>query len=210
MNPFMKLKPLLVCALFFLLGAVVYSNEENEVAKLESLTNDLMDILYSEEYGTYTYEEKAAAVRAVWERDYDLVVVIRRIMGRNWKLLSPAEQSQVKELVAQLVVKAFVEALKGLERPEVKYGEQVMITEKRFEVSSVITFNDGKAINLIYRFGRLKTGWQIYDIVAEGVSIVANYRQQVDDHFRKGTGAELVDKLKELLEEKNTDETIEL
>ena len=135
-----------------------------------------------------------------------MIVIIRRTMGRNWKLLSPLEQSEVKELITRLITKGFVEGLQGLERPNVEYGEQVMITEKRFEIPSVITFPDGKVFNVVYRFGRLKTGWQIYDIVAEDVSVVSNYRQQFDDHFRKGTGAELIDKLKKLLEEGNLDE----
>ncbi len=41
------------------------------------------------------------------------------------------------------------------------------------------------------------------DILAEEVSVVSNYRQQFDDHFRKGTGAELIEKLEELLEKDN-------
>ena len=206
----MKLKRLFVGVTCLLLGVSVYSQEDDEVAKLESATNDALDVLYEEKYKEYTYEEKAAKVRAILERDYDMMVIIRRTMGRNWKLLSPLEQSEVKELVTQLIVKSFVEGLQGLERPNVKYGKQVMITEKRFEVPSVVTFPDGRVFNLVYRFGKLRTGWQIYDILAEDVSVVSNYRQQFDDHFRKGTGAELVDKLKELLEEKNIDENTEL
>jgi phospholipid transport system substrate-binding protein len=48
----------------------------------------------------------------------------------------------------------------------------------------------------------------MYDIVAEGISIVANYRQQFDDHFRRGTAAELIQKLEELLKEGTLHETI--
>ena len=32
----------------------------------------------------------------------------------------------------------------------------------------------------------MDSGWQIYDIVAENVSMSSNYRGQIDDHFRKG------------------------
>lgn len=205
----MKFKRLFIFAIVFLLGASAYS-QEDEVAKLESATSDALDILYNEKYKDYTDEEKAAAVRVVLERDYDLMVIIRRTLGRNWKLLSPQEQSKVKELVTQLIVEAFVEGVQGLERPTVEYAELVMITEKRLEIPSVITFPDGKVFNIVYRFGRLKRGWQIYDIVAEDVSVVSNYRQQIDDHFRKGTGAELIDKLEKMLEKENLNENSEL
>lgn len=202
----MKFRLLIVCA-FLLLGASAYS-QEGEVAKLESATKDALDVLYGSKCKDCTPEEKAAQVRSILERDYDLMVIIRRTMGRNWDLLSPAEQVQVKELVTQLIVNSFVSEIQGLERPKVEYGSLVMITDKRFEIPSKITFPNGKVFNVVYRFGRLKTGWQIYDIVAEGVSVVANYRQQIDDHFRTGDGAGLIDKLKKLLEEENLDESV--
>ncbi len=210
MNFLMRFKQLFFCALFCLTGVSVYAQKEDEVAKLSSATNDALDVLYEEQYSNSSHEEKAAAVRAILERDYDLMVLIRRTMGRNWKSLSSSEQSEVKELITQLIIKGFVNGLQGLERPTVTYGEQIMITEKRFEVPSVVTFSDGKVFNVVYRFGKLRTGWQIYDILAEEVSVVSNYRQQFDDHFRKGTGAELVDKLEDLLKKETIDRTTEL
>lgn len=205
MNVFMKFK-ILITAAFFLLSAMAYS-QEGEVAKLEAATNDALDVLYKVEFSDNTDEARAVAVRAILERDYDLMILIRRTLARNWKLLSPAEQLEIKDLVAKLIVKAFVEGVQGSGRPTIEYGELVMITEKRFEILSVVTFPDGKVFNITYRFGRLKTGWQIYDILAEGVSVVSNYRQQIDDHFRKGNGAELIEKLRKMLEEESTDDT---
>ena len=204
----MKSKILAVCAICFLSGMPVYS-QEGEVARLEGVTTDILDILYEDDYKGYTYEETAIAIRSVLERDYDLMVIMRRTMARNWKLLSPPEQVKVKDLVTKLIINAFIEGVQGLDRPTVAYGELVMITDKRFEIPSVITFSDGKVFNIVYRFGRLKTGWQLYDILAEEVSVVSNYRQQISDHFRKGTGAELIEKLEKLLEEQKLDETPE-
>ena len=204
----MKSKILAVCAICFLSGMPVYS-QEGEVARLEGVTTDILDILYEDDYKGYTYEETAIAIRSVLERDYDLMVIMRRTMARNWKLLSPPEQVKVKDLVTKLIINAFIEGVKGLDRPAVVYGELVMITDKRFEIPSAITFSDGKVFNIVYRFGRLKTGWQLYDILAEEVSVVSNYRQQISDHFRKGTGAELIEKLEKLLEEQKLDETPE-
>ena len=204
----MKFKILAICSICFLSGMPVYS-QEGEVARLEAATKEILDILYEDEYKDYTYEEKASAIQSVLARDYDLMVLIRRTMARNWKLLSPPEQVKVKDLVTRLIIKAFIEGVQGLNRPTIVYGELVMITDKRFEVPSVITFSDGRVFNIVYRFGRLRTGWQIYDIVAEEVSVVSNYRQQISDHFRKGTGAELIEKLEKLLEEKKSNETPE-
>jgi ABC-type transport system involved in resistance to organic solvents, auxiliary component len=97
------------------------------------------------------------------------------------------------------VLKAFINNMSGRSRPEITFGETVNITDNRIEIPSTVVL-DGNTFNVLYRLGRLKSGWEIYDIVAENISVVSNYRQQLDDHFRKGTGAELISKLEELLQ----------
>jgi phospholipid transport system substrate-binding protein len=141
------------------------------------------------------------------EERYDLNVLIRRAMGRNWKLLEVDEQGRVTDLIMQLIVKTYVEGLDGKTRPEISYGEVVQVTDKRLEVPSTIVLEE-KTFNVLYRLGRLKSGWQIYDIVAEDISVVSNYRQQFDDHFRKGNGAQLIEKLEELLNKEELNEGI--
>ena len=58
---------------------------------------------------------------------------------------------------------------------------------------------DTKTYYILYRLRQMESGWQIYDIVAENVSVSSNYRGQIDDHFRKGSGADLIARLHDLL-----------
>ena len=111
------------------------------------------------------------------------------------------------ELVKQLVVKAYVDGMKDQSRPEITFGEVIEITDKRMEIPSTVDLGD-KKVNVLYRLGRMRSGWQIYDVVAEDISVVSNYRQQIDDHFRKGDAEELINKLKELLTKDKIDEDI--
>ena len=67
------------------------------------------------------------------------------------------------------------------------------------EIKSTVLLGE-QTFYILFRLGRMRSGWQIYDIVAEGsISVVSNYRQQFDDHFRKGSGAELITRLEDLL-----------
>lgn len=202
-------RSLILCIIFSIVGGFAHA-QKGEVAKLETVTKEMLDVLYNDRYEGYTYEQQESAVRSILEENYDVMVLIRRAMARNWSLLSTEEQAQVQELVVKLIVKAYIEGLRSLDRPIIEYGDLITITEKRFEIPARVTFPDGKVFNLVYRFGRLKSGWQIYDILAEDVSIVSNYRQQFDDHFRKGTGAELIEKLEKFLEEDNLNEKTKL
>ena len=181
--------------------------QANETAKLATTMEATLDIMYLDAYKDYTSAQRQDAVRAIVEDQYDLEVLIRRAMARNWSLLTADEQMQVRNLIDQLIVKSFVKGMAGKGRPILDCGAVIEVTSKRIEVPVVISFPSGKTFNVLYRLGLLKTGWQIYDIVAEDISIVSNYRQQFDDHFRKGNGAQLIEKLEKLLKQEELDVT---
>jgi phospholipid transport system substrate-binding protein len=198
-----------ILVLVFLSAGVISWGASPQVEKLESTVVAALDIVYSDCCSELTLDEKQVKVREAIESNYDLSVVIRRAIGRNWTKLKASEQGQVMDLVKQLIVKAYVKGLDGKNRPTVTFGKVVEVSEKRMEIASEIEL-DGKVYNVLYRMGLMESGWQIYDIVAEDISVVSNYRQQFDDHFRKGNGAELITKLEELLKKEDLDEEIKL
>lgn len=182
---------------------------ESERDKLMRTIDSTLDVIYSEEGQSLSLSKQQAMIRAKLDTNYDLNVIIRRTIGRNWSRLNADEQTRVLELVKELVLRAYVQGLNGLERPNIQYGKVVQVTDRRIEIDSVITAG-ADVFNIQYRLARMSSGWQIYDIVAENISVVSNYREQIDDHFRKGTGAELINRLEELLQQDNLDESTSL
>lgn len=175
--------------------------------QLQATVNAALDAFYSESSALLSADQKQAKVLQVIESNYDMTILIRRAIGRNWGQMSPLEQGRTVDLIKQLVMKTYVDGFNGANRPEVRFAKTVQLSDKRIEVASVV-YLEGQALHVVYRLGRTRSGWQMYDIVAEGISIVANYRQQFDDHFRRGTAAELIQKLEELLKEGTLHETI--
>ena len=182
-----------------LLAVSVLPAEEVERQRLQGTIDATIDVLYGA--ANISLDEKQGKVREILEKNYDLDVMIRRAIGRNWRLMSESEQVRVLELVRQLVLKAYIKALEGKDRPVVNLGEEILISDKRMEIESTVLLG-GQNFYILYRLGRMRSGWQIYDIVAESsISVVSNYRQQFDDHFRKGSGSELITRLEELLQQ---------
>jgi phospholipid transport system substrate-binding protein len=169
-----------------------------ETQRLRGVIDEALEAVYGECCAEMPLEEKEARVHAILEAEYDLNVIIRRSIGRNWRLMNEQEQQQVLDLVKQLVVRTYVNSMQGTARPEVELGDEILISDKRMEIPSTITLGE-TVYSVLYRLGRMRSGWQIYDIVAEDISVVSNYRQQIDDHFRKGNGQELIEKLTEQL-----------
>lgn len=180
-----------------------------EADRLRSVIDAAIEAVYGECCADLPIEDKETRVNAILEDAYDLDVIIRRAIGRNWNLMNEKEQQQVLDLVKRLVVRTYVKAMQGTARPEVEMGKPVMITDNRMEIPSVIIV-DETIVNVLYRLGKMQSGWQIYDIVAEDISVVSNYRQQIDDHFRKGNGQELIEKLTKLMNSQDIDEELKL
>lgn len=191
-----------------LLGASA-SAVQAQKEKLQGVIDSALDIIYSEDSASLSFEEKQAKVRETLEAKYDLDVIIRRAIGRNWRVMSTDEQAEVLELVKQLVLKAYVKGLHGKERPKVTLGEVTNLSATRMEVDSTVVLDD-TIYYVQYRLASLDSGWQIYDIVAENISVVSNYREQIDDHFRQGNGAELITKLEDLIAKNDLNEDTEI
>ena len=54
----------------------------------------------------------------------------------------------------------------------------------------------GSRYSVIYRMEK-EEGWKVTDVVIEGVSMVANYRSQLDDKFKRGGADAVISSLNE-------------
>ena len=174
------------------------SAQELQKEKLQGMIDATLDVIYSESHASLSADEKKLKVREKIESSYDLDVMIRYAIGKNWRRMNEQEQLEVLELVKQLVIKAYVMGLDGKDRPSITLGELTEIGKARIEIESTMVL-DMKTYYILYRLRQMDSGWQIYDIVAENVSMSSNYRGQIDDHFRKGSAADLIARLKDLL-----------
>ena len=185
------------------------SAQEAQKEKLQGMIDATMDVIYSQTYASLSANEKKLKVRQKLESSYDLDVMIRYAIGKNWRRMNEQEQLEVLELVKQLVLKAYVIGLEGKDRPTVTLGELTEIGKARIEIESTMVL-DAKTYYILYRLRQMDSGWQIYDIVAENVSMSSNYRGQIDDHFRKGSAADLIARLKDLLAKDVINEDIKI
>ena len=188
-------KAFLVLGLLF--GASI-SAQEAQKEKLQGMIDATLDVIYSETYASLSANERKVKVREKLESSYDLNVMIRYAIGKNWRRMNEREQLELLELVKQLVLKAYVTGLEGKDRPLVTLGELREIGKARIQIESTVVL-DAKTYYILYRLREMDSGWQIYDIVAENISMSSNYRGQIDDHFRKGSGADLIARLRDLL-----------
>lgn len=191
------LRILLVCSCFGFFAAASAHAVHPAEEKLKQSVEAVLDALFDDKARTLSNSEKRTRVRAVVDEQLDFSIIIRRAFGRNWQRLDEDQQTEVVNLVTETLITTYVESFAGSERPSVSYGRLVEVSANRIEIPSTVIAN-GREVRLLYRMGRMQSGWELFDVVAEGVSMVANYRQQLDNHFRRGDAEGLLNRFREM------------
>ena len=188
-----------------LLASSLLAGAKSPAEKLAGTVDAALEVVYGDRFASYSAKDKQEEVLRLLEANFDTTVLIRRAIGRNWKLMNADEQEQLLDLVKKLVIKAYVQGMDAKERPVVSFQDLIEVSPKRIEIPSTVVL-DGTSIRVLYRMGMMKSEWEIFDIVTEDISVVSNFRQQFDDHFRNGNGEQLIVKLQKLLDKEELDE----
>ena len=171
-------------------------------APKNALEATILEVLHADD-SNLRYTAKREQIIEILNEDFSFDIIIQRALGRNWKKLDDKQKEQVTLLVTDLVIRTYTRELNNGPKPTMKFGKAKALTESKskIEIASKVSLN-GTEVNLSYRLANIKDrGWQVYDVLVEGVSMVSNYRKQFDEHFQQKSAADLIDLLKNKLKE---------
>lgn len=147
--------------------------------------------------------------KKIWEvihRVFDFKAVSVRALGRNWRNFSAAEQEEFSQVFADLLGRNYLRQIRdGYRDEKVAIDEEQMQSAQKALVKTRIQRANGD-IPVDYRLWHSPTGWRVYDVNVEGVSMVKNYRAQFSDILLKKKPAELIQQIKEKLAKEKADE----
>jgi phospholipid transport system substrate-binding protein len=120
----------------------------------------------------------------------------KRSLGAHWRRLDPQRQKEFVTLFTDLLEKTYANSINLYDGQKVVYtGETV--DQDYAEVGTKIITKKGEAYSADYKLHRVAGKWKVYDIVAEGISVVNNYRSQFNRVIVNSSVEELLKKLKE-------------
>jgi phospholipid transport system substrate-binding protein len=126
---------------------------------------------------------------------FDFEEMSRRSLAAHWRNRSEEERREFVELFQALLSNTYAERIENYAGETVNYlGER--IRNGFAEVQTTIVSTKGQ-LSLAYRMMVKEGGWRVYDVVADGVSLVRNYRGQFDRIIRNHSYEELVKRLRE-------------
>ena len=127
---------------------------------------------------------------------FDFREMAMRSLGPNWRRLDPQQRSEFVTAFTALLEKTYANQIDLYHGQKVAYkGEN--IDGNYAEVDTRILDKNGKTYTVVYRLHEVDGKWKIYDVVAENISIVNNYRSQFDHFLAKSSVAALLKTLQQ-------------
>lgn len=131
----------------------------------------------------------------VLEKHISFNVMTRRAVGPGWRTFSSEQQSKATSLFSKLIIRSYANKFTIGEHPEIKYHGAAQPEAGRVDVNTTTVYQ-GSRYPVVYRLEESE-GWRTCDVVIEGVSMVANYRSQLDPVFKRGGAAAVISSLEQ-------------
>ncbi|SKB04940.1 phospholipid transport system substrate-binding protein [Prosthecobacter debontii] len=160
--------------------------------RLRSAVDDVLVI-------TNSASSRAALVQKVspvLQKYISFETMTRRAVGVGWRQFSGAQQSQAVNLFTQLVIRTYSGKFTPGAQAVINFKTSTEPAAGRVDVPTDLVYN-GSRYNVIYRMEQAGGTWAIADVVIEGVSMVANYRSQLDATFKRGGAAAVISSLEQ-------------
>jgi len=145
-------------------------------------------------------KDKRVAARKIADDIFDFGETAKRSLGRHWLARTAAEREEFVGLFADLLERSYISKIELFNGERIQFvgdtpdGDQTIVRTK------VIT-KQGTEVPVDYRMLKKGDRWLVYDVIIEGVSLVANYRTQFNKIIQTSSFQELVKKMKTKQEE---------
>jgi phospholipid transport system substrate-binding protein len=139
--------------------------------------------------------ERRAAVRRIAEDIFDFTETAKRSLGRHWQTRTPAERKEFVDLFANLLERSYLSKIELYSGERIAYLGDTVEADQATVRTRIVT-KHGTEIPVDYKMYRQGDRWLVYDVIIEGVSLIANYRTQFNKIIQTSSYEELVRKMK--------------
>ena len=163
---------------FFSLIQVCFAdiNKEKAVAMIENLTKEgIEDIVNSNK----SIDEKNEVFRKLFTENLDLEFIGKYVLGRYWKVATPAEQKEFISLYKEFNIKTWSKRFDEFKGKEFVFkGVTPSNNQNQVFVDTEVPMSEGKPASVKWRVGERKGKLKVIDIIIENISLAQTARNE--------------------------------
>src|ERR1044071_6861002 len=140
-------------------------------------------------------KDRRTQLRQILFARFDFTEMARRALGANWRRRTPQEQDEFVQLFTDVLERAYADIIESYTDEKILYVNE-RIDGSFADVGSKIVTAKGAEYSISYKVHLVSNEWKVYDVGAENVSLVTNYRSQFNRVISHSSYEDLVSRLK--------------
>lgn len=140
-------------------------------------------------------QQVIAKLREIVYPVFDFEEMARRSLGPHWRAATPEQQREFVSAFTELLETTYADRIDLYEGQQVEFVGETIDNGYAEVNTRVIGKNQTYSVN--YRLHLVDGQWKIYDIVAENISMVSNYRSQFNRIVVKSSVEDLIKKIRQ-------------
>jgi phospholipid transport system substrate-binding protein len=144
-----------------------------------------------------TVAQRRLELEKIAHARFDFRTMARLVLARDWKRLDETKRDEFVDQFTTYLANDYGSRLERYEQEEVEVMAEVPKPRGDVEVRTKIVGGQNNGAIVDYRMRKGKDGWRIIDVVIEGISLVANFRDQFREVIARSGPEGLLQKLKE-------------
>ncbi|MGD8643640.1 MAG: ABC transporter substrate-binding protein [Chromatiales bacterium] len=144
-------------------------------AVVQDVTDKVLAVLNDKSMDKSAKREK---LRELIAPVFDFEAMSRSILAQDWKKASPEQQKRFIELFQKVLENTYITALETYAGQTVEYGKED-VEGRKATVETFIIQPNGVKTPVVYKLFEKDGQWHGYDFVAEGISLIRNYRSSL-------------------------------
>jgi phospholipid transport system substrate-binding protein len=143
-------------------------------------------------------KERREQVKQILFARFDFTEMAKRSLGANWRRRTPQEQEEFVRVFTDVLERAYADIIESYSDEKLKIAYVNERVDGEFaDINSKILTSKGEEYSLNYKAHLVGNEWKVYDVIAENISLVNNYRSQFTRVISKESYEELVRRLKD-------------
>jgi phospholipid transport system substrate-binding protein len=190
-----KLGCLTVFLVWILMSQSAYA-ESQALQDLKSQIARVQQVLVDRKFpDPQKRDERRRVALAVLHQIFDFDEMSRRSLGANARRYSD-RLPEFTPLFVSLLEQTYMDKLEENGDAKIEYIKE-LVDGDFAEIQTKTKVKDGTEYSINYKLNLGPSGWRVYDVIGDGVSVVNNYRAQFDRFLSKKSFDELLQTLRE-------------
>jgi phospholipid transport system substrate-binding protein len=125
---------------------------------------------------------------------FDFREMAKRSLGSHWRRINRQQQEEFVASFTDLLEKTYADKIDLYDGQKVTYAGETI--DKDFAVVNTKVIGKNQSFSVDYKLQLVDGKWKIYDVVAENISIVNNYRSQFNRILANSSFEDLIQRIR--------------